>query len=168
MPFQRALARAWTATQSSWRYPGNSSEACCIMRTNVRWFLQAASTMCRRISLLDHFLRSDLVARFWSAAMASSIGVTRSTVAISSCETVVIGSLLRTGGDPRRADPDVPCRGLPSQVRGSVLQEPLFDAVRVVEIVEGEVAEHDEYGIPVVFGMRSGVVPCGGRQCLEP
>jgi hypothetical protein len=36
-----------------------------------------------------------------------------------------------------------------------MLQQPLLDAIRMIEIVQREMAEHDENGIPVVLGMRS-------------
>lgn len=45
-----------------------------------------------------------------------------------------------------------PCPGLST---GLMLQQPLLDAIRMIEIVQREVAEHDENGIPVVLGMRS-------------
>jgi hypothetical protein len=55
-----------------------------------------------------------------------------------------------------------------SRSTGLVLQEPLLDAIRMIEIVQREVAKHYENGIPVVLGMRSRNFPLGGRQCLEP
>ena len=44
-----------------------------------------------------------------------------------------------------------PCPGTST---GLMLQKPLLDAIRMIEIVQREVAEHDENGIPVVLGMR--------------